>query len=179
MAHLSPPTHRAQRPAELPASDPRPDHPHGCGALRPTLGRSPVSGSSAMDAPAKRLAEHPIHLGLGATATPQPTIDGVEWYQAYGERHGGDGAEGRLVSVFTFDAPWSTWEMHPRGAEVVLCLEGTVTLVQEIDGAPVPVVLEKGEYAINPPGVWHTADCDEPVTALFITAGLGTEIRPR
>lgn len=36
-----------------------------------------------------------------------------------------------------------------------------------------------GEYAINPPGVWHTADVEGEATALFITAGLGTEARAR
>ena len=39
--------------------------------------------------------------------------------------------------------------------------------------------LRTGEYAINPPGVWHTADVESEATALFITAGLGTELRPR
>ncbi len=32
---------------------------------------------------------------------------------------------------------------------------------------------------INEPGVWHTADVESTATALFITAGLGTEHRPR
>jgi hypothetical protein len=36
-----------------------------------------------------------------------------------------------------------------------------------------------GDYAINDPGVWHTADVDGSATVLFITAGLGTEHRPR
>jgi hypothetical protein len=46
-------------------------------------------------------------------------------------------------------------------------------------GAPRRVVLGPGEFAINDPGVWHTADVDAPATALFITAGVGTEVRPR
>jgi hypothetical protein len=40
-------------------------------------------------------------------------------------------------------------------------------------------VLGPGDYAINPPGSWHTADVAEPVTALFITVGEGTSHRPR
>ena len=36
-----------------------------------------------------------------------------------------------------------------------------------------------GEYVINAPGVWHTADVEGSATALFITAGAGTEHRPR
>ena len=43
----------------------------------------------------------------------------------------------------------------------------------------VTVTLRSGEAAINPPGVWHTADTDGTCTALFITAGGGTENRAR
>ena len=46
-------------------------------------------------------------------------------------------------------------------------------------GATTQVTLGAGDYAINAPGVRHTADVAAPVTALFITAGLGTEHRPR
>jgi len=125
------------------------------------------------------LDERPIHLGLGATAVVQPPFDGMRWYEGYGERHGDDGEEGRLVSMHAFDAPWDAWEMHPEGHEVVLCLEGTITLVQEIDAEARRVTLGPGEYAINAPGVWHTADVDAPARALFITAGIGTQHRPR
>jgi hypothetical protein len=52
-------------------------------------------------------------------------------------------------------------------------------LHQEIDGEVRTVTLEPNQAVVNPPGVWHTADVDAPATALFITAGVGTEIRPR
>ena len=129
---------------------------------------------------APRLEERPIHLGSGATAVPQPPFTGVEWYAEYGARHDGDGAEGRLVSLHTFTEPWDSWEMHPAGDEVVLCLEGALTLHREhADGSTDTVRISAGEYAINPPGAWHTADVEGSATALFITAGLGTEHRPR
>ena len=54
-----------------------------------------------------------------------------------------------------------------------------MTLIQQIDGAEVRTTLGPGDYAINPPGVWHTADVEGAATALFITAGLGTDTRPR
>jgi len=126
-----------------------------------------------------RLSESFIHLGLGATAVPQPPFDGLPWYAAYGERHGDDGAEGRLVALHHFDSSWDGWEVHPNGAEVVICTAGSITLIQEIDGEHVRTTLGPGEYAINAPGVWHTADVDDHATALFITAGEGTEHRPR
>ena len=126
-----------------------------------------------------RLSQRPVHLGLGATAEVEPEFTGMEWYQAYGARHADDGKEGRLVSMFTFDASWDSWEMHPEGSEVVICTEGEMTLVQEIGGERVRTTIQAGEYAINAPGVWHTADIEERATVVFITAGEGTQGRPR
>jgi quercetin dioxygenase-like cupin family protein len=71
-------------------------------------------------------------------------------------------------------------EMHPAGDELVLCTAGQITLHQEMaDGSKASVTIGPGDYAINPPGAWHTADVESEATALFITAGLGTEHRPR
>ena len=127
-----------------------------------------------------RISENWIHLGLGASAEPQPPFDGMEWYERYGERTASDGSEGRLVSMHTFTEGWPTWEMHPKGSEVVVCTDGEMVLTQEFpDGNVEKVTLRSGEYAINPPGVWHIADIEKSATALFITAGEGTEMRPR
>ncbi|CAN5589080.1 hypothetical protein BH09GEM1_BH09GEM1_48180 [soil metagenome] len=130
--------------------------------------------------PGEKLADYPVHLGLGGTAVAQPRFSGVEWYEAYGDRHDADGADGRLVALHTFTESWSGWEMHPVGAELVVCTEGAMTLIQErADGGHDRVALGAGDYAINPAGVWHTADVEDHVTALFVTAGLGTEHRAR
>jgi mannose-6-phosphate isomerase-like protein (cupin superfamily) len=127
-----------------------------------------------------RLADYPVHLGLGARVLPQTQFTGgPAWYEAYAERNAADGAEGRLVTVHTFSEPWDSWEVHPSGEELVLCTEGTITLHQEIDGVVRSATIHSGEAIINPPGVWHTADVAERATVLFITAGIGTENRPR
>jgi quercetin dioxygenase-like cupin family protein len=125
--------------------------------------------------------EHPVHLGRGATAEVEPCFTGeMSWYERYVSRHAGDGVEGRLVSMFRFAGSWDAWEMHPRGSEVVLCVAGAMTLHQEkVDGTRAVVTLGPGQYAINDPGTWHTADVEHEATALFITAGLGTQHRPR
>jgi quercetin dioxygenase-like cupin family protein len=127
------------------------------------------------------LESRPLHLGLGATAVPQPEFaGGMAWYEAYGARHPADGIEGRLVAMHHFTESWDSWEMHPAGDEVVLCIAGEITLHQEFpDGREQTLTIGAGEYAINPPGVWHTADVAGEATALFITAGWGTEGRPR
>ena len=123
-----------------------------------------------------KLTEHPVHLGLGASVVPQPAFSGGAWYEAYAARHAADGAEGRLVSLHHFSADWDCWEMHPAGEELVVCVAGALTLI--VEGGET-TVLGVGDYAIVPRGAWHTADVAQPVSALFITAGQGTELRPR
>ena len=122
----------------------------------------------------------PIHLGLGATAEIQPDFTGMAWYADYSARTAGDGAEGRLVTMSRFTQSWDSWEMHPSGDEVVVCVSGAMTLHRELaDGATETVTIAAGDYAINPPGSWHTADVEGEATALFITSGMGTTHRPR
>ncbi|MEM7763229.1 MAG: cupin domain-containing protein [Pseudomonadota bacterium] len=129
----------------------------------------------------KQLEQYPVHLGADASVIAQPAFTGdMAWYEAYGQRHGGDGIAGRLVSCHTFREPWDSWEMHPSGDEMVFCVSGEITLHQESpSGETRTVVLQAGDYVVNPPGVWHTADVAEPATALFITVGEGTTHRPR
>jgi quercetin dioxygenase-like cupin family protein len=124
---------------------------------------------------------HPIHLGRNATAEIEPEFTGdPQWYENYESRHAEDGVEGRLVSMYRFTGDWDSWEVHPHGSEVVLCVAGSITLHQEkADGSRATVTLTPGQYAINEPGTWHTADVEEEATALFITAGMGTEHRRR
>lgn len=126
------------------------------------------------------LRRFPIHLGLGATAMPEPEFSGIEWYEAYLQRHADDGADARIVSLYEFSQDWDTWEMHPEGEEVVLCIVGRMMIHQEhADGATDFVSIGPGEYVVNPRGTWHTADIPHQATALFITAGRGTRHRPR
>ena len=63
---------------------------------------------------------------------------------------------------------------------VVLCTDGAITLHQEhADGSTATGTLNAGEYAVNPPGTWPTADVASTATAVFITSGVGTEHRGR
>lgn len=127
-----------------------------------------------------RLSETPVHLGLGATVVPQEQFTGeASWYERYAERNATDGVEGRLVTVHSFSESWDSWEVHPNGEELVLCLNGDLTLYQDTDGEVRQIRIRTGEAVVNPPGVWHTADVAGTVTALFITAGMGTENRAR
>jgi mannose-6-phosphate isomerase-like protein (cupin superfamily) len=121
-----------------------------------------------------------VHLGLPARAELLPDFQWTpEYLDAYRERVASDGDGGRLVSYFHQDASWDTWERHPAGDELVVLVSGRADLFQEIDGEVRKVELTPGMAVVNPPGVWHTADIHEPGDALFITPGLGTEVRPR
>lgn len=86
---------------------------------------------------------------------------------------------GRLMSAFTFSEPWSTWERHPSGEELVLLLSGAATVVLEESGLEHSVPLSApGAYVLVPRNVWHTAKTSVPTTMLFLTPGSGTEHRP-
>ena len=121
-----------------------------------------------------------VHLGLGARAIP---IHGFRWtpdfLANYTADHASDGDEGRLVMIGTGDSSWTTWERHPAGEELVVVLDGHMTLIQELEDGERRVELHAGEAIINPRNVWHTSDLDEPCRTLFVTPGRGTEHRPR
>ena len=72
---------------------------------------------------ANKLSAHPVHLGLGATAQREPVFTGeMSWYEGYGRRHGGDGVEGRLVSMHTFSESWDTWAGYtPKPSDGSAC----------------------------------------------------------
>jgi len=120
----------------------------------------------------------PLHLGLGSRARP---IQGFAFEPqalgAYLEQTAADGTDGRLLIVIDEDGPGAHWERH-GGDEVIVCLEGAVTVRQERDGAVDAVALTSGQAIVNLAGVWHTVDADGRARILTITPGVGTEQRP-
>ena len=81
-----------------------------------------------------------------------------------------------LVSQFSFDEPWPTWEVHPHGDELVFLISGDTDMVlADEDGSEVIMrVSTPGEYVVVPKGSWHTARPYQSTTMLFITPGEGT-----
>ncbi|MFD5137200.1 cupin domain-containing protein [Streptomyces sp. NPDC058378] len=122
----------------------------------------------------------PVHLGLGSRAKP---VEGFAWdpevLRAYSAAVAADGAEGRMVAIFDGDGPGDHWERHPAGDELVVCLSGSVTVTRDVGGVPDSVVLGPGEATVNPAGAWHAVDMTGPASILTVTAGLGTDHRPR
>jgi mannose-6-phosphate isomerase-like protein (cupin superfamily) len=91
-----------------------------------------------------------------------------------------DGFKGRtLVSSYSFDSDWPTWERHPAGDEVVCLLSGDVEMVlQREGGEEVTRLREPGAYVVVPKGTWHTARTRVPTTMLFVTPGQDTQNKP-
>jgi len=85
-----------------------------------------------------------------------------------------------LVTTLRFTESWQGWEQHPLGDEIVCLLSGHLTLIQQSAAGEVRTGLTRaGEFAVNPRGIWHTADVHAESLVLFITAGEGTQTRPR
>jgi mannose-6-phosphate isomerase-like protein (cupin superfamily) len=95
------------------------------------------------------------------------------------EQQFGDFKGKRLVSYYSFEQAWDSWEMHPAGEEFVCLLSGHVDFILEQDGSEEVVSLTApGAYVLIPRGTWHTARVFTPSSVLFITPGEGTQARP-
>jgi hypothetical protein len=114
---------------------------------------------------------------------PQPAFprdeQAMQWYMDYGARHAEDGEAGRLVSCFRFAEDWAGWEMHPAGAEVVVCIEGSMTLIQEVDGEEVRTTLSPANTRSTRPACGTPPTSTGRRTGFFVTTGFGTQGRPR
>jgi oxalate decarboxylase/phosphoglucose isomerase-like protein (cupin superfamily) len=118
-----------------------------------------------------------LHFQEGGRADAIPVSDSFWGELAAGKHPQLD--QGRLMSAFTFSEPWSMWERHPAGGELVMLLSGAATLVLEESGQERTIALsDPGSYVLVPQNIWHTARTSVPTTMLFFTLGAGTEHRP-
>jgi mannose-6-phosphate isomerase-like protein (cupin superfamily) len=82
-----------------------------------------------------------------------------------------------LVSEFSCDADWGSWEMHPNGDEFVYLLDGDIEFHLELPtGLQVQRIEGRGAVVV-PRGVWHTAKIFQPSRMFFVTMGAGTQHR--
>jgi mannose-6-phosphate isomerase-like protein (cupin superfamily) len=102
---------------------------------------------------------------------------GDRFYEKLAQQFG-DFKGKRLISHYTFEQDWDSWERHPAGEEFVCLLYGQIDFVLEQDGGEEVVSLNTpGQYILVPCGVWHTAKIHTPSSVLFITPGEGTQSR--
>jgi len=79
-----------------------------------------------LDSTSTFVVVQPDHSAVTVAVTP--TI--FEELDAHFDRF-----KGRLlVSSFTFESDWSTWEIHPAGDEIVCLLSGNATMVLDRNG---------------------------------------------
>jgi len=130
------------------------------------------------------LSTTPIHLDsrVGADHPAVPILGfshDESAFEAYVAKYCTSDAPGRLVMTYTSPTHWPGWECHTAGDELVIVLEGKGTFIQEIGGEVRRTPVGPGSTMINPAGVWHTADVDEPMKAVYITPCPGTQHRAR
>jgi mannose-6-phosphate isomerase-like protein (cupin superfamily) len=85
---------------------------------------------------------------------------------------------GRLATVMAGEGDWPSWEVHPRGDEVLVLLEGELEMVLERNGEETRHPMRPGATLVVPAGTWHRAVAQRRVKMLFLTWGEGTDHRP-
>lgn len=118
-------------------------------------------------------------LRLRPDASVEELEGGESFWARLAQGELGDFHNEYLVTQFSYDSDWASWEMHPNGDEIVCLLSGQATFVLETaSGASEIELVRAGDYVRVPRGTWHTARTRVPTTMLFITAGEGTQHRP-
>ena len=118
--------------------------------------------------------EH-TYLGLDGHGGVTPTPGGAVFWQRVDQN---PLANGTLVTVIEGDADWRHWEMHPSGDEVLVVLQGRLSILFQDEAADTEHKLAAGATLIIPKGIWHRATDLHAAKLLFITYGLGTGHKP-
>jgi mannose-6-phosphate isomerase-like protein (cupin superfamily) len=88
------------------------------------------------------------------------------------------GDDGWLVARFPVGNNISHWEMHPRGDEILLMIEGAIDVIlEQPDGTTRTVPLEAGAACLVPRATWHRLLPRAPGHLLAVTYGKGTQHR--
>jgi len=85
---------------------------------------------------------------------------------------------GTLVAGFVSTGDWPHWEMHPAGEEVLVLIEGRMTMILDEPGGERRVEMTPGATCIVPRGIWHRALVPQVSRFMGITYGAGTAHRP-
>ena len=75
-------------------------------------------------------------------------------------------------------APPHGGERHLDGAELLVLISGSVTVILEEDNAERSSDLSPGQGFLVPPSVWHRVEINQPSQLLYITPGPNSEHRP-
>lgn len=128
------------------------------------------------------LAKTPVHLST-VKDKPFEVLEGFNFdgpsFESYLADKCTENEPGCLVMEETSPDSWSTWECHPVGDELVIVLAGHGTFYQELEEKVVAIPFKAGDTIHNPKGVWHTADVESPMRAIYLTTCPDTDHKPR
>jgi mannose-6-phosphate isomerase-like protein (cupin superfamily) len=128
--------------------------------------------------PIHDLARDVVVIGEGFSAAAE--AGGAEFWRALMAGERADVEAGWLVTAGVHEGTWPHWEMHPEGEELVVLMSGEITFVLDRDGEITEHRLDRpGQLVLVPRGAWHHARAEAPAHLLFVTAGRGTQHRPR
>lgn len=82
-----------------------------------------------------------------------------------------------LVTGYVSQTDWRRWEMHPGGDEVMVLVDGNMTMVLDEPAGERRVEMAPGATCVVPKGVWHRAIVAEPSRFISITYFAGTTRR--
>ncbi|MEE4284179.1 MAG: cupin domain-containing protein [Pseudomonadales bacterium] len=130
------------------------------------------------------LRSKPLHISsIGKNAEPAVVLEDFNFdgasFEQYIDHHCSEQQPGRIMMIEASPRNWDSWERHTQGEEIVIVLSGKGEFIQDIDGVQQRLPVEAGSAVINPAGVWHTANIETPINALYITPCPGTEHKPR
>jgi len=80
------------------------------------------------------------------------------------------------VAIMSEDAPHEG-ERHRGGDEILYLIEGRARLIFTDDPEP-DVELRSGDVVVVPKGLWHRVEILDPCHFVYLTPGLGNEVRP-
>lgn len=116
-----------------------------------------------------------LHLNPRAGVVPLPVTE-TFWAEL---AEGRPVIDGWLYGVYAMAAgPWSNWERHPHGDEVLTMLSGAMDLTLEEKTGPRTVSMNAGDTVVVPAGIWHIGRVVTPGRLMALTFGKGTEHRP-
>ena len=125
------------------------------------------------------LAQSPIHLGAVTSAVQHDFgFDGPA-FGAYVAAHCTQDDGSRLVMIEESPTDWDSWECHESADELVIVLAGTGTFITQFPDGAMQTPFKTGDTFINPKGIWHTANVESPLRAIYLTPCLGTQHKPR
>jgi quercetin dioxygenase-like cupin family protein len=114
-------------------------------------------------------------LGLSGDGEVTRMPVGPDFWQTLGSN---PNMRATMVSFGAGEGDWKHWEMHPKGDEVLIAVEGSGTLILDIDGREEPHELSAGSTFVVPAGIWHRAVDQRGLKIIFMTYGEGTDHRP-